>query len=101
MDKIDELLEDVRKSNPEMTRERLISELSKSRYATAGLWNTYKNSAKNFVPLLYLKNRCCQKDTIQAKPHNSQPLQTQIPDRSNPHKKHDRIFYLIFYGFHL
>lgn len=45
MDKIDELLEDVRKSNPEMTRERLISELSKSRYATAGLWNTYKNSA--------------------------------------------------------
>lgn len=45
MDKIDELLEDVRKTNPEMTRERLILELSQSRYSTAGLWNTYKNSA--------------------------------------------------------
>lgn len=45
MDKIDELLEDIRKSNPEMTRERLISELSQSRYAAAGLWNTYKNNA--------------------------------------------------------
>lgn len=47
MDKVDELLEDVRKSNPEMTRERLISELSQSRYSTAGLWNTYKNSVFN------------------------------------------------------
>lgn len=45
MDKIDELLKDVRKTNPEMTRERLISELAQSRYEMAGLWNTYKNSA--------------------------------------------------------
>ena len=44
MDKIDEILEDIRKSNPEMTREKLIFELSVSRYSTAGLWNTYKNS---------------------------------------------------------
>ncbi len=49
MDKIDEILKDVRKSNSEMTRERLISELSQSRYSTAGLWNTYKNSAFNKV----------------------------------------------------
>ena len=45
MDKIDELLEDIRKSNPEMTRERLISELSKSRYSTAGLWNIFRRSS--------------------------------------------------------
>ena len=45
MDKIDELLQYVRKTNPEMTRARLIFELSQSRYSTAGLWNTYKNSA--------------------------------------------------------
>ena len=47
MDKIDELLQYVRKTNPEMTRARLIFELSQSRYSTAGLWNTYKNSAFN------------------------------------------------------
>lgn len=38
MDKIDELLQYVRKTNPEMTRARLIFELSQSRYSTAGLW---------------------------------------------------------------
>ncbi|MCB6310401.1 hypothetical protein LI256_13100 [Lachnospiraceae bacterium 210521-DFI.1.109] len=47
MDKIDELLEDVRKSNPEMTREHLISELFENRYSTAGLWNTYKQNEKS------------------------------------------------------
>lgn len=47
MDKIDELLQYVRKTNPEMTRARLIFKLSQSRYSTAGLWNTYKNSAFN------------------------------------------------------
>lgn len=47
MDRIDELLEDIKKSNPEMTRERLILELSQSRYSTAGLWNTYKQNDKN------------------------------------------------------
>ena len=47
MDRIDELLKDVRKSNPEITRERLIFELSQSRYSTLGLWNTYKQNNKN------------------------------------------------------
>ena len=51
MDKIDELLEDIRKSNPEMTRERLICELSVSRYSTASLFNTCKNSKKNILTL--------------------------------------------------
>lgn len=43
MDKIDELLGDIRKSNPEMTRERLICELSASRYSTASLLSTFEN----------------------------------------------------------
>lgn len=43
MDKVDELLDDVRKSNPEMTREKLICELSVSRYSTASLLNTFEN----------------------------------------------------------
>lgn len=51
MDKIDELLEDVRKSNPEMTREKLICELSVSKYSTSSLFNTYKNSKKNVLTL--------------------------------------------------
>lgn len=40
----DELLEDVRKSNHEMTRERLICELSVSRYSTSSLLNTFEKS---------------------------------------------------------
>lgn len=40
----DELLKDVRKSNPEMTRERLISGLSVSRYSTSSLLNTFEKS---------------------------------------------------------
>lgn len=44
MDKVNELLDDVRKSNPEMTKERLICELSVSRYSTASLLNTFENS---------------------------------------------------------
>jgi len=47
MDRIDEILDDVRKSNPEMTREKLILELSQSRYSTAGLWNTCKQNEKS------------------------------------------------------
>lgn len=43
MDKIDELLKDIIKSNPEMTRERLICELSVSRYSTSSLLNTFEN----------------------------------------------------------
>lgn len=51
MDRIDEILDDVRKSNPEMTREKLLLELSVSRYSTASLFNTCKNSKKNVLTL--------------------------------------------------
>ena len=51
MDKIDEILDDVRKSNPEMTREKLLLELSVYRYSTASLFNTCKNSKKNVLTL--------------------------------------------------
>lgn len=37
MDSIDVILEYVQKTNPEMTRERLIEELVKSRYAACAL----------------------------------------------------------------
>lgn len=37
MDKISELLQYVHRTNPEMTRERLIEELSKSDYAARSL----------------------------------------------------------------
>lgn len=37
MDKIDELLRYIHRTNPEMTREKLINELSKSDYAARSL----------------------------------------------------------------
>ena len=37
MDKISELLQYVRRTNPEMTREKLVEELSKSEYAAKSL----------------------------------------------------------------
>lgn len=37
MDKIDKLLEYVRRTNPEMTKERLIYELEKCRYTAKSL----------------------------------------------------------------
>ena len=43
MDKISELLQYVRRTNPEMTRERLIEELSKSDYAARSLIFTKEN----------------------------------------------------------
>lgn len=46
MDKLDSLLKYVRKTNPEMTKERLIEELSKCKYSAVGLIITWKNSEK-------------------------------------------------------
>lgn len=44
MDKISELLSWVRKTNPEMTRERLIEELGKCQYSSVGLVMVCENS---------------------------------------------------------
>lgn len=49
MDKIDELLKYVQKTNPEMTRERLIYELEQCRYSAAGLIVAWQNSEKQAV----------------------------------------------------
>lgn len=49
MERIDELLRYVQRTNPEMTRERLIEELGKSRYSAAGLIMTWQNSEKQAV----------------------------------------------------
>ena len=43
MGKINELLKHVQKTNPEMTRKRLIEELGKSRYSVIGLLVAFKN----------------------------------------------------------
>lgn len=48
MDKIDELLRYVQKTNPEMTREKLIDELSRSDYAAKSLIFTAETFRKNF-----------------------------------------------------
>lgn len=48
MDKVDELLRYVQKTNPEMTREKLIDELSRSDYAARSLIFTAENFRKNF-----------------------------------------------------
>ena len=44
MNKIDELLEYVQKTNPEMTKEKLIKELNKSQYSAVALVFTWENS---------------------------------------------------------
>lgn len=49
MDKINELLKYVRKSNPEMTRDNLIYELEQCHYSSAGLIITWQNSEKQAV----------------------------------------------------
>ncbi len=49
MDRISELLKWVQKSNPEMTKERLIEELSKCRYSAIGLIMVWQNSEKQAV----------------------------------------------------
>lgn len=46
MDRIDDLLRYIRKTNPEMTKERLIEELGKCHYSTVGLIMTWQNSKK-------------------------------------------------------
>lgn len=46
MDKISELLQYVHRTNPEMTRERLIEELSKSDYAARSLIFTKENFSR-------------------------------------------------------
>ena len=48
MDKIDELLMYVQKTNPGMTREKLIDELNKSDYAAKALLFTSENFRKKF-----------------------------------------------------
>lgn len=47
MDKIDELLRYIQRTNPEMTRDKLIDELSKCRYSTVGLIMVWQNSEKS------------------------------------------------------
>lgn len=46
MDKINELLKYVQRTNPTMTREKLMNELSKCRYSAIGLIMTWQNSEK-------------------------------------------------------
>lgn len=48
MDKVDELLRYVQKTNPEMTREKLMDELSRSDYAAKSLIFTAETFRKNF-----------------------------------------------------
>lgn len=49
MDKIDELLKWVQKTNPTMDRNKLIEELSKCRYSAIGLIMVWQNSEKQSV----------------------------------------------------
>lgn len=49
MDRISELLKYVQKTNPTMTKERLIGELSKCRYSTIGLIMVWQNNEKQAV----------------------------------------------------
>lgn len=44
MIKLDKLLEYVQRTNPEMTKEKLIKELNKSHYSAAALVFTWENS---------------------------------------------------------
>ncbi len=46
MDRVNELLKYVQKTNPTMTKEKLIKELSKCRYSTIGLIMVWQNSEK-------------------------------------------------------
>ena len=52
MDKIDDLLHYVQKTNPGMTREKLIDELNKSDYAAKATWK-----AKSFTKAIRLRTR--------------------------------------------
>ena len=46
MERIEKLLEYVRKTNPGMDKKKLIEELSKSRYSAIALIMTWENSKK-------------------------------------------------------
>lgn len=46
MDKLDKLLLYIQKTNPEMSKEKLIEELSKTRYSAIALIMTWQNSEK-------------------------------------------------------
>ena len=46
MNKINELLKYVQRTNPEMTREKLIKELRKCRYSAIGLIMVWQDSEK-------------------------------------------------------
>lgn len=46
MDNIEKLLQYIRKTNQNMTRQKLIEELSKSRYSAMALIMTWQNSEK-------------------------------------------------------
>lgn len=47
MDKINSLLSWVHKTNPEMTKERLIEELGKCQYSSTGLIMVWENGKKS------------------------------------------------------
>lgn len=44
--KLDNLLRYIQRTNPEMTREKLIEELSKCRYSAVGLIMVWENSER-------------------------------------------------------
>ena len=46
MNNIEKLLKYVQKTNPEMTKEKLIEELNKSRYSAVALVMVFENSCK-------------------------------------------------------
>lgn len=46
MDNLDRLLKYIQKTNPNMSRKKLIEELSKSRYSAIALITTWQNSEK-------------------------------------------------------
>ncbi len=46
MDNLEKLLTSIQKTNPTMSKERLIEELSKSRYSTISLITIWQNSEK-------------------------------------------------------
>lgn len=54
MDKIDELLRYIHRTNPEMTREKLINELSRSDYAARSLLFTKKLFVKKKNSKMFL-----------------------------------------------
>lgn len=49
MDKIDNLLTYIKRTNPDMTKEGLIYELDQCHYSAAGLIITWQNSEKQAV----------------------------------------------------